>query len=147
MRGEGFEPSQALRPQDLKSCPFGQSQAPPPEKLRLLSIKVLQIPSSPSNFDPRDHILEGTRAKVWNAIESENLHVADRKASSGLESSGANTSLEYCCKRCGRFFVERDGFEGKHHPKEVIVQALHLCVEGLSLSKIREGQNFEGEPT
>jgi transposase-like protein len=44
----------------------------------------------------------------------------------------------YRCKDCGRAFVERDGFEGKHYPKEVIVQAIHLYVEGLSLSKIRD---------
>ncbi|KXA95223.1 hypothetical protein AKJ37_07000, partial [candidate division MSBL1 archaeon SCGC-AAA259I09] len=43
----------------------------------------------------------------------------------------------YRCKECGRYFVERDGFEGKSYPKEVIVEAMHLYVEGLSLSKIR----------
>jgi transposase-like protein len=47
------------------------------------------------------------------------------------------TSQGYRCKDCGRFFVERDGFEGKHYPKHVIVQALHLYVEGYSLSKTR----------
>ncbi|KXA92189.1 hypothetical protein AKJ65_07915 [candidate division MSBL1 archaeon SCGC-AAA259E19] len=47
------------------------------------------------------------------------------------------TKQGYKCPECGRFFVERDGFEGKTYPKEVIVEALHLYVEGLSLSKIR----------
>ena len=47
------------------------------------------------------------------------------------------TSQGYRCKDCKRF-VERDGFEGKHYPKDVIVQALHLYVDGLSLSKIRD---------
>lgn len=48
------------------------------------------------------------------------------------------TSQGYRCKDCGKYFVERDGFEQKHYPKEVIVRALHLYVEGLSLSKIRD---------
>ena len=48
------------------------------------------------------------------------------------------TKQGYRCKKCGRYFVERDGFEGKTYPKEVIVDAVHLFVEGLSLSKIRE---------
>jgi transposase-like protein len=38
------------------------------------------------------------------------------------------TGQGYRCKDCKRF-VERDGFEGKHYPKDVIVQALHLYVE------------------
>ena len=48
------------------------------------------------------------------------------------------TSQGYRCKDCKRFFVERDGFEGMTYPKEVITEVLHLYVEGLSLSKIRE---------
>lgn len=46
------------------------------------------------------------------------------------------TKQGYRCPECGRFFVERDGFQGKSYPKEVIVEVLHLYVEGLSLSKI-----------
>ena len=34
--------------------------------------------------------------------------------------------------------MERDGFENMTYPKEVITEALHLYVEGLSLSKIRD---------
>ena len=44
----------------------------------------------------------------------------------------------YRCKECKRYFVERDGFEGMTYPKEIIAAVLHLFVEGLSLSKIRE---------
>ena len=44
----------------------------------------------------------------------------------------------YLCKDCKRCFVERDGFEDMTYPKEIIVAVLHLFVEGLSLSKIRE---------
>jgi transposase-like protein len=48
------------------------------------------------------------------------------------------TKQGYRCKVCKHFFVERDGFEGMTYPKEVITEVLHLYVEGLSLSKIRE---------
>lgn len=44
----------------------------------------------------------------------------------------------YRCKDCERFFVERNGFEGRTYPGEIIALVLHLFVEGLSLSKIRE---------
>lgn len=44
----------------------------------------------------------------------------------------------YECKDCNRYFVERDGFEGRHYPKQVILQALHLYVQGLSLNDIRD---------
>ena len=43
----------------------------------------------------------------------------------------------YFCKECKRTFVERDGFEWMTYPKEIVVKALHLYAEGLSLSKIR----------
>jgi transposase-like protein len=42
------------------------------------------------------------------------------------------TKQGYRCKGCGRYFVERDGFENRSYPKDVIVQALHLYVGGLS---------------
>ena len=42
------------------------------------------------------------------------------------------------CKDCRRFFVERDGFEGRTYPKYVIVQVLHLYAMGLSLADIRD---------
>ena len=48
------------------------------------------------------------------------------------------TKQGYRCKECKRYFVERDGFEDMMYPKEVITEALHLYVEGLSLSKIRD---------
>jgi len=48
------------------------------------------------------------------------------------------TKQAYRCLDCKRYFVERDGFEGMTYPKEIIVAVLHLFVEGLSLSKIRE---------
>lgn len=48
------------------------------------------------------------------------------------------TKQAYRCLNCRHYFVERDGFENRSYPKEIIAQVLHLYVEGLSLSKIRE---------
>lgn len=48
------------------------------------------------------------------------------------------TKQGYRCKDCRRFFVERDGFEHRSYPKHIILQALHLYAEGLSLEKVRD---------
>ncbi|MGC9061084.1 MAG: hypothetical protein ACP5JR_07650, partial [Thermoplasmata archaeon] len=48
------------------------------------------------------------------------------------------TKQQYWCKRCKKYFIEHDGFEGMTYPKEIIVKTLHLYAEGLSLSKIRD---------
>ncbi len=48
------------------------------------------------------------------------------------------TKQGHRCKGCGRYFIERDGFEGMTYPKEIIVAVLYLFVEGLSLGSIRE---------
>lgn len=74
---------------------------------------------------------------------------SERVKKAGKYQGKYKTSQGYRCKDCKRFFVERDGFEGKHYPKEVIVQALHLYVEGLSLSKIRDflWQHFGYKPS
>ena len=48
------------------------------------------------------------------------------------------TKQAYRCLNCGHYFVERDGFEGRTYPKGSIAQVLHLYIEGLSLSRIRE---------
>lgn len=69
---------------------------------------------------------------------------SERVKRAGKYGGKYKTSQGYRCKDCKRFFVERDGFEGKHYPKDVIVQALHLYVEGLSLSKIRDFDSTSG---
>jgi len=48
------------------------------------------------------------------------------------------TKQLYKCNTCKRRFVEHDGFENMTYPKEIITKTLHLYVEGLSLSKVRE---------
>lgn len=63
---------------------------------------------------------------------------SDRVIKAGKLKNKYLTKQGYRCKDCKRFFVERDGFEGRHYPKHIIMQALHLYVEGLSLEKIRD---------
>ena len=45
---------------------------------------------------------------------------------------------QYWCNRCKKYFVEHNGFQGMTYPKEIIVKAVHLYEEGLSLSKVRD---------
>lgn len=63
---------------------------------------------------------------------------SSRTIKAGKKKNKYVTKQGYRCEDCGRFFVERNGFENMTYPKEIIVLALHLFVEGLSLSKIRE---------
>lgn len=56
----------------------------------------------------------------------------------GLRKNKYIVKQQYWCKKCTRYFVEHDGFEGMTYPKEIVVKVLHLFVEGLSLSKIRD---------
>ncbi|MGB9635860.1 MAG: hypothetical protein ACPL1Y_01240 [Thermoplasmata archaeon] len=48
------------------------------------------------------------------------------------------TKQIYKCKKCERRFVEDDGFKNMTYPKELVAKVLHLRVEGMSLSKVRE---------
>lgn len=50
---------------------------------------------------------------------------------------------QYWCKRCKKYFIPHDGFEGMRYPKEIVVRALHLYVEGLSFSKLRVMRGFK----
>jgi len=45
---------------------------------------------------------------------------------------------QYWCNGCEKYFVSHDGFQGMTYPKKIIVKALHLYGEGLSLSKTRD---------
>ena len=58
------------------------------------------------------------------------------------------TRQGYRCKESRHYFVERDGFEGRHYPGKVISQVLYLYVAGLSLFRIREfmWQNHDYRP-
>ena len=53
-----------------------------------------------------------------------------RKRNVGIKQS-------YLCMDCKRQFVEPDGFERMRHNSEVIVRAVHMHEDGMSLSKVQ----------
>ena len=47
------------------------------------------------------------------------------------------TKQRHICNTCGRQFVKRDGFEKMRHKPGVIVRAIHMHQDGMSLSKVQ----------
>ncbi len=54
----------------------------------------------------------------------------------GLRKNKSGFVQKHLCKECGYLFVDRKGFEKMHTNPEVIVTALDLRAQGLSLAKI-----------
>ena len=46
-----------------------------------------------------------------------------------------STKQLYLCNKCGRKFVEHDGFERMRHDKKIIARAIHMHIDGFSLYK------------
>lgn len=44
---------------------------------------------------------------------------------------------KYQCKECNAWFVKRDGFERMRNKPKIIVRAIHMHEDGLSLSKVQ----------
>ena len=44
----------------------------------------------------------------------------------------------YLCNKCKRKFVEQNGFERMRYNKKIIVRAIHLHNEGLSLFQVKD---------
>ena len=44
----------------------------------------------------------------------------------------------YFCKKCGRTFVENEGFRWKHHDKRTILGSIHTWMMGLSLRDVHD---------
>ena len=44
----------------------------------------------------------------------------------------------YLCGKCKRKFIEQDGFERMRNDKKIIVRAIHLHNEGLSLFQVKD---------
>tara|TARA_B100001971_G_C18209568_1_gene549778 strand:- start:558 stop:908 length:351 start_codon:yes stop_codon:yes gene_type:complete len=53
----------------------------------------------------------------------------------GLRKRNVRLKQSFLCKSCGRQFVEPDGFERMRHKKEIIVRAIHMHIDGMSLFK------------
>lgn len=55
----------------------------------------------------------------------------------GKRRNKSGIKQRYICKECGRQFVKRDGFEKMRHKSVVVVRAIHMHQDGMSLSKIQ----------
>ncbi|OIO39888.1 hypothetical protein AUJ10_04195 [Candidatus Pacearchaeota archaeon CG1_02_31_27] len=55
----------------------------------------------------------------------------------GKRRRNVRTKQSYFCNNCGRQFVEVDGFERMRHRPKVIVRAIHMHEDGMSLSKVQ----------
>ena len=53
----------------------------------------------------------------------------------GLRNRNVRLKQSFLCKSCSRQFVEPDGFERMRHKKEIIVRAIHMHIDGMSLFK------------
>jgi len=55
----------------------------------------------------------------------------------GKRRRNVRTKQSYFCNNCGKQFVEVDGFERMRHRPKVIVRAIHMHEDGMSLSKVQ----------
>lgn len=65
-------------------------------------------------------------------------HQKDKVILRGKRKNKYTVKQQYWCRRCRRYFVERDGFEGSTYPPSVIIKALQLYAEGMQLNRIRD---------
>lgn len=55
----------------------------------------------------------------------------------GYRSRKVRTKQSYFCNACKKQFVEPDGFERMRHSPEIISRAVHMHLDGFSLSKVQ----------
>ena len=55
----------------------------------------------------------------------------------GKRKRKVKTKQSYLCLNCKRQFVEADGFERMRHTPKIIVRAVHMHEDGMSLSKVQ----------
>jgi len=54
----------------------------------------------------------------------------------GIRHNSTGKKQKFSCKNCEKWFVKKDGFERMRHNKKIIVKAIHLHNEGLSLFQV-----------
>jgi len=54
----------------------------------------------------------------------------------GVKKNKSGWIPRYSCTKCGKWFVDRKGFEGYRHKSEVITAALDLRAKGVSLADV-----------
>lgn len=62
---------------------------------------------------------------------------SDKVVKNGKRKRKIRTKQSYWCTKCEKQFVEPDGFERMRHKPAVIVRAIHMHQDGMSLSKIQ----------
>tara|TARA_Y100000031_G_C8189151_1_gene370488 strand:+ start:137 stop:427 length:291 start_codon:yes stop_codon:yes gene_type:complete len=55
----------------------------------------------------------------------------------GFRKRNVRTKQSFLCKSCGKQFVEPDGFERMRYDPKVIVRAIHMHNDGMSLFKTK----------
>ena len=55
----------------------------------------------------------------------------------GRRKTGFGAKQRYMCKECSKRFVQDDGFKRMRHKPKLIVRALHMHNDGMSLSKVQ----------
>lgn len=55
----------------------------------------------------------------------------------GHRNNLAGKKQKFQCLSCKKWFVKKDGFERMRHNKKIIVKAIHLHNEGLSLFQVQ----------
>jgi transposase-like protein len=63
---------------------------------------------------------------------------SDYVVKSGMRHNKSMDKQMYWCKRCNHRFTPNDGFLRMRKPKEIIVEAVSLYIDGLSLSKVQK---------
>lgn len=63
--------------------------------------------------------------------------MSDKVIKNGKRKRKVSTKQSYWCMKCKRQFVEPDGFERMRHKPKIIVRAIHMHQDGMSLSKIQ----------
>ena len=56
----------------------------------------------------------------------------------GIRYNKSNKKQKYQCYKCKKWFVEDDGFKRMRYNKKIIVRAIHLHNEGLSLFQVKD---------
>lgn len=56
----------------------------------------------------------------------------------GFRKNKHSRKQKYYCKKCDCWFIEKDGFERMRNNKKIIVKAIHLHNEGLSLFQVQD---------
>jgi transposase-like protein len=56
----------------------------------------------------------------------------------GFRKNKYSKKQKYHCKKCNHWFIKNDGFERMRNNKKIIVKAIHLHNEGLSLFQVKD---------